>query len=182
MNDGIEPEVCSVHSTSVDTACKRVVARGRGALLANFDVEGAFRTEPVHPDDRWLLGMKWEDKVYVDKVLPFGLRSAPKLYNAVADALLWILVHLDGVDGLHYLDNFLIFGDPNSSQSLQRAMARCAALGVPVAPGKTEGPSTRLVLLGIEIDTVSMSLQLPAAKLERLQREIQRLGVSEVLY
>ena len=40
---------------------------------------------------------------------------------------------------------FLIFGNPNSLQcdaSLQRAMARCAALGVPVAPGKTEGPST----------------------------------------
>ena len=78
VNDGIEPEVCSVHYTSVVTACKRVVARGRGTLLAKFDVEGAFRTVPVHPNDRWLLGMKWEDKVYVDKVLPFGLRSAPK--------------------------------------------------------------------------------------------------------
>ncbi len=44
--------------TSVDTACKRVVATDRGCLLAKFDVEGAFRTVPVHPDDRWLLGMK----------------------------------------------------------------------------------------------------------------------------
>ena len=75
-NDGIEPEVCSVRYTSVDAACKRVVAKGRGAMLAKFDVEGAFRTVPVHPDDRWLLGMKWEGKVYVDKVLPFGLWSA----------------------------------------------------------------------------------------------------------
>ena len=112
VNDGIEPEVCSVHYTSVDTACKRVAARGRGALQAKFDVEGVFRTVPVHSDDRWLQGMKWEDKVYVDKVLPVGLRSAPKLYNAVANTLLWILVHLDGVDDLHNLVVFLIFGDP----------------------------------------------------------------------
>ena len=38
VNDGIEPEVCSVHYTSVDTACKIVVALGRGVMLAKFDV------------------------------------------------------------------------------------------------------------------------------------------------
>ncbi len=67
------------------------MARGWETVLAKFDVEGAFRTVPVHPDDRWLLGMRWGGQVYVDKVLPFRLGSAPKLYNAVADALLWIL-------------------------------------------------------------------------------------------
>ena len=116
VNDGIEPEVCSVHYTSVDAACRRVVALGRGAILAKFDVQGAFRTVPVHPEDRWLLGMNWDDDVYVDKVLPFGLRSAPKVYNAVADALLWILSRFDGIDGMHYLDDFLLFGKPDSSQ------------------------------------------------------------------
>ena len=35
---------------------------------------------------RWLLGMQWKGSVYMDKVLPFGLRSAPKIYNAIADA------------------------------------------------------------------------------------------------
>ena len=73
------------------------MAKGRGAMLAKFDLEGTFRTVPVHPDDRWLLGMQWEGHVYIDKVLPFGLRFAPKLYNAVADALLWILERSDGV-------------------------------------------------------------------------------------
>ena len=73
----------------------------------------------------------------------------------------------------------MLFGDPNSPQcevSLRQALARCTQLRVPVAPGKTEGPSTRLVFLGIEIDTLSMSLQLPAVKLDRLQRGIQRWG------
>ena len=143
-----------------------------GHVLAKFDVQGAFRTVPVHPDDKWLLGMQWEGKVYVDKVLPFGLRSAPKLYNAVANALLWILSRFDGADGIHYLDDFLLFGRPNSPQcamALRRALARYETLGVPVAPGKTEGPDTRLVFLGIEIDTLSMSLRLPPPKLERLR-------------
>ena len=125
---------------------KRVVAKGRGTVLAKFDVEGAIRTIPVHPDDRRLLGMHWEGRTYVDKVLPFRLRLAPKLYNVVADALLWILEKSDGVDDLHYLDDFLVFGAPDSQQcgeALRRALARYAFLGVPAASRKTEGPSTR---------------------------------------
>ncbi len=74
------------------------LAKGRGTVLAKSDVEGAFKTVPVHPGDIWLLGKSWEGHVYVDKVLPFGLRSAPKLYNAVADALLWILENSDEVE------------------------------------------------------------------------------------
>ena len=43
INDSIEPSVCRLHYTSVDEACKRIVA---GAILAKFDVEGAFHTVP----------------------------------------------------------------------------------------------------------------------------------------
>ena len=164
-SDGIEPELCNVQYTSVDEACKRVRTLGKDTVLSKFDVKGAFRMVPVHPDDRWLLGMKWNGETYVDKVLPFGLQSAPKIYNAVADALLWILTMWDDVDGIHYLNNFLLYGEPRFSY--------CAE-GVPVAPGKTEGPITKLVFLGIQIDTISMTLCLPPPKLERLCREIRR--------
>ena len=180
MNDGIEPEVCAVRYTSVDVACRRIVALGRGTIMAKFDVQGAFRMVPVHPHDRWLLGMCREGRTYVDKVLPFGLRSAPKIDNSVADALMWVLRSRDGVDGIHYLDDFLVFREPSSPKcaaDLGRALARCATLGVPVAPGKTEDPETRLVFLGIEIDSVAMSLSLPQAKLERLRSRITRWEV-----
>ena len=175
VNDGIDPALCSLHYTSVDVACRRVLALGLGARLAKFDVQGAFRTVPVHPDDRWLLGMQWQGRTYVDKVLPFGLRSAPKLYNAVADGLLWILASQDRVDVIHYLDDFLLFGAPESRQcddALCRALARCAHLGVPVAPGKTEGPSVVLVFLGIQLDTQSMTMSFPLPKLARLRQTI----------
>ena len=33
----------------------------------------------------------WEGSIYADKTLPFGLRSAPKKFSALADALEWIL-------------------------------------------------------------------------------------------
>ena len=36
-------------------------------------------------------GHALEGKTYIDSALPFGLRSAPKVLNAVADAMQWIL-------------------------------------------------------------------------------------------
>ena len=53
----------------------------------------AYRNIPVHPGDRHLLGIQWQGKTFVDTCLPFGLRSAPKLFNAVADALEWMIIH-----------------------------------------------------------------------------------------
>lgn len=44
--------------------------------------------------------------------IPFKLWSAPKLFNILADLLLWI-VEAKGVSPiLHYLDDFLIFTPP----------------------------------------------------------------------
>ena len=86
---------------------------GRGALMAKFDVEAAYRNIPVHPYDRFLLGMKWRESYYVDLTLPFGLRSAPYIFNSVADMVEWILVHSYEVsDLLHYLDDFITAPQP----------------------------------------------------------------------
>ena len=55
------------------------------------DVKEAYHNIPVHPEDQCLLGVQWEGVVYVDKVLPFGLRSAPLTFLAIADAAQSIL-------------------------------------------------------------------------------------------
>ena len=175
VNDGIDPRLCSLHYTSVDEAVREVVALGPRAQMAKFDIESAYRIVPVHPDDRPLLGMAWKGKYYVDTALPFGLRSAPKIFNTVADTLQWIL-ESQGVRCLHYLDDFFLVGRPDSqecAQALARALEMCARLGVPIAVHKTEGPFLRLTFLGIEIDTETGQVRLPEEKLRRLQREIR---------
>ena len=50
---------------------------------------------------------------------------------------------------------------------------RCGCARRPVARGKIGGPSTTLVFLGIELDTVARVLRLPHAKLQRLREEIR---------
>ena len=91
VNDGISEALSSLLYVSVERAAQTVLKMGRGAFLAKVDIRNAYRNIPVHPDDRWLLGMSWQGEVFIDTVLPFGLRSAPKIFNAVADALDWVV-------------------------------------------------------------------------------------------
>ena len=91
--------------------------------------------------------------------LPFGLRSAPKLFNLLADLLEWI-VRNHGVEILlHYLDDYLTMGPPNSSvcqHNLDTLVRICELLSIPLAIEKVEGPTTVLAFLGILLDTVRM--------------------------
>ena len=41
------------------------------------------------PKTRLLLEMFWNETIYVDATLPFALRSAPLIFSALADAVLW---------------------------------------------------------------------------------------------
>ena len=84
-------------------------------MLAKMDVKSAFRLLPVHPSDRHLQGMSWNNALYIDTCLPFGLRSAPKLFNLLEDFLAWVLGQ-KGVETLHYLDDFLLVGPPASNR------------------------------------------------------------------
>ena len=110
VNAGISKELCSMSYVSIDEAIRELVNRGSGALMTKIDVKSAFRIIPVHPTDRHLLGMRWQGSLYIDKCLPFGLRSAPKLFNLIADLLHWILVQRGISFLMHYLDDFLTVG------------------------------------------------------------------------
>ena len=64
---------------------KQIIKLGRGTLMAKAEVKHAYHNVPIHPQDRHLLGMQFDGQVYLDTTLPFGLRSAPKIFTAVVD-------------------------------------------------------------------------------------------------
>ena len=176
VNDGIDRELCSLVYISVADIAAVVMQLGRGSLLAKSDVKSAYRQIPVHPDDRSLLGMRWQGQLFCDATLPFGLRSAPIIFSAVADALEWVVKARGGTHIFHYVDDFVFVGPPRSpkcSRDLQLFVDTCSELGIELAVDKTEGPSTCLTILGIEIDTMAMELRLPQAKLARLAESVR---------
>jgi hypothetical protein len=86
----------------------------------------------------------------------------------VADLFHWCLVHnWDVLDLLHYLDDYFTLGPPNSDVCALRLKAIDQAatdIGIPLSPDKCVGPTTSLVFLGIELDSVKMTARLPTDK------------------
>ena len=156
VNNGIPADLCSLSYVSVDNAARAIVGTSRRALLTKINVASGYRIVSVHPEDRLLLGMLWDGDLYVDMVLPFGLRSAPKIFTALADALEWI-VRQAGVEVvLHYLDDFLLVGRTASAEcgtNLDTLLGIFERLRIPVVREKLEGPATLIMFLGIELDT-----------------------------
>ena len=110
-------------------------------------------------------------------MLPFGLRSAPKIFCAIADSLEWILYQRGISSSLHHLDDFLTMGPPNSDRcasNLQLISDTCRYLGLPLKSQKVEGPTTSLTFLGIVLDTIHMELRLPQEKIQRLKTSIAK--------
>ena len=163
INDGIDRDLCSLTYVTVDRAVEQIIKLGRGTLMAKVDIKQAYRNIPIHPEDRHLLGMQFDGQVYLDTTLPFGLRSAPKIFTALADALEWIL-RRQGVEWLmHYLDDYLTLGAPGShecAQNLNIITDCCNHLGVPLKQEQLEGPTMCLEFLGIILDTRNMEIRL----------------------
>lgn len=149
VNDGISSDEFSMHYINLDQIISMIAKHGSGTLMAKFDVEAAYRNIAVHPEDRYLLGMKWRSQFFVDLALPFGLRSAPYIFNSVAELVEWIIRNKHNVpDLMHYLHDFITAGPADSlqcSQNLQTSLAVCCSLGLPLHPNKCISPSTCLV-------------------------------------
>ena len=91
VNAAIDQDLCFLRYASLDNAIDLVRKLGRGTQMVKMDLKDAYRMVPVHPHDQHLLGISWQGSIYVDRCLPFGLRSAPKIFTAVVDALAWAL-------------------------------------------------------------------------------------------
>ena len=168
VNDGILREDFSPKYDTVDMAISAIMAQRPGSFLTKVDVRSAFRLCPVRPADWHLLGIYWDSQYYYDRVLPFGLHSAPVIFNKFADSLQWILQHTCHLPHvLHYLGDFLDIAGPNQELAETHhdfILDMLKYLHVPVAPEKIEGPATCLTFLGIELDTVALEMWLPLEK------------------
>ncbi len=176
VNDGIDKELASVQYLYVDDVVRRVLQLGGGAEIAKADVSMAYRNVPVHPRDRWLLGMEWDGDVFVDGALPFGLRSAPLLFTALGDAIEWVAKNRGAGWLGHYIDDFVAVGSRDTGECA-RTMAvfkeACEVLGMPLDPAKEEGPAQVITFLGMELDTRSMVVRLPEERLKALKRMLR---------
>ena len=105
--------------------------------------------------------------------IPFGLRSSPMLFLAVVDAL----QELRGASFVeHYIDDFVTMGKAGTREcadNIRIMHETYEETGVPVEEEKSDGPTSKLQFLGIELNTIAMELRLPPEKLANLLKLLQ---------
>ena len=160
-----------------DEAIGMVQRLGKGALLAKADIKSAFRLLPVSKLDFKLLGFEFEGSFYFDKALPFGCSISCATFESFACFLQWaVQTNCTSGEIEHYLDDFIFGGERNTDQCklmMESFFQTSSNFGIPLAEEKIEGPTTVLIFLGLEIDSVLMQVRIPLEKIKVLVEQIQ---------
>jgi hypothetical protein len=156
----------------IDDIYDQIIQAGPGCIIIKRDIKDAFRIVPIAEDNQHLLAFQWNNSTYVECCLPFGLATAPFLFNLFAEALHWILqCLLDAFHINHYLDDFIaITQSPSMSDPADAFDAVYHTvtdyLSIPRNTRKDE-QGTCITVLGIQIDSIAMEARLPPEKLCR---------------
>ena len=143
INHFIDKDDFSLQYITIDNAISAIQGFGSDCFMAKTDIESAFRLFPVHPDDWELLGMFSNGFYYFDKVLPFGLRSAPFIFSQLSDAIEWVLQHNCMISFVcHILDDFLIIEPPAPTVPLD-SLCQWTRLSGSKPPSVSFDPSDR---------------------------------------
>ena len=81
INSRIPEEYGTITYSSIRDTIESVQTFVKNCILVKRDFESAFWHIPVSPLDSHLLGFHWENRYYTECFLPFGLRTAPYLFN-----------------------------------------------------------------------------------------------------
>jgi hypothetical protein len=146
---------------------------GRGCLLSKFDINEAFRYIRVKMDQQYCLGMRFNGLYYYERCLPFGLKSAPALFELFATAINQFIRNAGVAYIYHYMDDFICVSTPRSAlQDYDITMQMFKQLNISLSVDKLQAPTTRIEFLGLIIDSDTMQIQLPTNKLNLYRNEL----------
>ena len=171
VNDYIPREGCTLVYSTLKNILPKILLAGRSCIIIKKDIKDAFRNIPIAPCNQWLLGLSFNDVNYMEQCLPFGLASAPFIFNLFAEAFHWILEsHLYWKLLEHYLDDFISIFSASEEGQLGHHNALynelTTILGIPRNDSKDRA-GTIVEVLGILVNTNTFELTVPEDKLAR---------------
>ena len=174
VNDGIPVdsylgEAMTVTYPTTDTLVQMILERGPGCFIFKRDLKRAFRQFPVDPGDYPFLGYRWRNLMFFDRVLPMGLRMSAMACQRVTNAFRYIC-QAANVEICNYLDDF--FGAESTFEKAEESYSfvgsTLKSLGLVEAVEKSRPPSTCQTVLGVQFDTVSMTISVTPDRLSEI--------------
>lgn len=172
VNDAINEDSAYLAYVKFEAILQMVLNAGKDCIIIKRDMRDAFRMIPIAPQDYWLFGLQWEGKYYNEKVLPFGLRTAPFLFNLFAEAWEWILRSWTTCKFTgHFLDDTMAAFPKHLCHQLQQFKddytLLCKLLGLLCNDDKDD-EGTLVQLLGRLVNSNTLMVSIPQDKVDRI--------------
>ena len=129
----------------------------------------------MHHSDLPKLGFTLDDLYFINSSMPFSTRSSCQIFKKVATALNWALQQVTPTQtSAHYLDNFFM---AHILRFICSFIMECFQeiwdfIGMPLASGKTVGPTQVIEFLGLLLDILK---QTPTPQSMSVIASLQRL-------
>ena len=178
VNDCIDPAAKAVQYISFVELCLFVYELGYDARLWIVDAQDAYYRVPIKEKYWKYMGIRWYGYVFLFTSLQMGLGSACAIYQAFADAVMYIIIHNHKhknrklfIDDIfiyirHYLDDF--FGghsDPDvAKEQVLQVEFIFALLGIPTQRRKLRFPHWKQIILGWLFNTRLRTVSVPEDK------------------
>ena len=169
----LEEKICLTY-LAVDNLVDIVRKKGCGCLLFKRELRHFYRQIPVCPKDYSKLGCCFNGKMYFDKVLVMACRSSCFIAQSVTNAFKFILQKRE-VDCKNYLDDLGGAEIPDLAWNAFEKMGKLLEdLHVQESKSKACSPCTRMIFLGIVVDTVKMTLEMEKTRLHDHKKLLQK--------
>ena len=122
-------------------------------LMSSLDLASGYHQVDMDPRYYTYLGFQWEGELYVFRVLPFGLASAPWCFTKIMRTI-FLHLRFRGVRLINYLDDLLfLVSDSQSTAHMQLVLDTFKSTGLAINESKSHLQFTRLLThLGFVID------------------------------
>ncbi len=152
-----------------------------GDFLTSIDLKDAYFSVPVRQQDRKYLRFIWQGQRYQFTCLPFGLRTAPRVFTKVTKPVI-SEARERGIRTVIYIDDTIIMSrcPEQASRDTTFLQHTFSDLGFNVNLEKSAlSPSQELEFLGFILNTKSMKISL-SHKVSAILRDISNLITLEV--
>lgn len=158
----------------VDRLVTIVCNKGPGCLLFKRDLKRAFRQLPVDPADWGFLAYHFQSHIFIDMVLPNGLRSAVLCCQRTTSAVVFMFQQR-GFDAINYIDDLGGADTPVRAGEAYDCLGEILRLcGLAEAAEKAEPPATRMIFLGVLVDSEKMTLEVGQDRLKELDTLLEQ--------
>ena len=148
-------------------------------FFAKVDLKHAYRSVKLSNRSQNVTGLSWElggRKVFMkDTRLPFGASLSPGIFHRLSQAVKRIMARKGFDLIIVYLDDFLIIAESEKvcAQALSTLIQLLRKLGFAIHWGKVVDPTQKITFLGVELNSIDMTLSLPPEKIESFRQELK---------